>query len=151
MQRLIFELALRLQRYLTTHGIGEVFLGPAELTLVTGERYEPDLFVLPAVSGRRPTVSKSPTTPLLICETLSAGSSRHDRFTKRRALQRNGVPDYWIIDGDTEALEIWHPEDDRPALVDDTLIWLPAGAPVPFELDVRALFASASDDGPLPG
>jgi Uma2 family endonuclease len=150
-QRLIFELALRLQRYLTMHGIGEVFLGPAELKLVTGERYEPDLFVLPAVSGRRPTVSKTPTTPLLICETLSPGSSRDDRFTKRRAFQRNLVPDYWIIDGDAEALEIWHPEDERPALVDGTLVWHPVGAPEPFELDVRALFASASDDGPLPG
>jgi Uma2 family endonuclease len=28
-QRPVFQLALLLQRYLTTHGIGEVFLGPS--------------------------------------------------------------------------------------------------------------------------
>src|SRR3954468_16037833 len=43
-QRLFLHPALLLQPYLTPQGIGEVFLGPAELKLVMGERYEPDLF-----------------------------------------------------------------------------------------------------------
>jgi Uma2 family endonuclease len=150
-QRLIFELALRLQRYLTAHGIGEVFLGPSELKLVTGERYEPDLFVLPAIGRRRPIVSDAPSSPLLVCEALSAGSSRHDRFTKRRAFQRNGVEEYWIMDADAEAFEIWHPQDDRAALVDEALGWKPLGAVEAFELEVREFFAAARDEGPLPG
>jgi Uma2 family endonuclease len=149
-QRLVFQLAILLQRYLTRHGIGEVFLGPCELRLATGERYEPDLFVLPATAGRRPTLGDSLVTPLLICESLSPGSSRHDRLTKRRAFQRNRVPEYWIIDGDAEVFDVWHPDDERPALIDDRLVWTPAGAPVPFELDVREFFASVRDDGPLP-
>ena len=150
-QRLILELTLHLQRYLTKHGIGEVFLGPSELHLATGERYEPDLFVLGAIDGRRPVVTTSVVRPLLVCESLSPSSSRHDRITKRRAFQRNGVPEYWILDGDAEAIEVWRPDDERPALIDDTLVWAPAGAPEPFELNVRELFASARDDGPLPG
>jgi Uma2 family endonuclease len=150
-QRIIFELALRLQRYLTTHGLGEVFLGPSELKLVTGERYEPDLFVLPAIGGRRPIVSNVPSLPLLVCEVLSPGSSRHDRFTKRRAFQRTGVAEYWIIDADTQAFEIWQPGDERAALVDETIVWKPSGASEGCALDVRELFASTKDDGPLPG
>jgi len=150
-QRLIFELALKLQRHLTTHALGEVFLGPSELKLATGERYEPDLFVLPAVAGRRPIVSDAVSSPLLVCEALSPGSSRHDRFTKRRAFQRNGVAAYWIMDADAEAFEIWHPEDERPALIDERLVWIPSGASEVFELDVREFFASAKDEGPLPG
>lgn len=149
-QRLVFHLALLLQRYLTTHALGEVLLGPCELRLAMGERYEPDLFVLPAENGQRPTVGDSPVRPILICESLSPGSSRHDRITKRRAFQRNDVPTYWIIDGDAEAFEVWHPQDERAPLVDDRLVWQPSGAPAPFELNVREFFAAARDGGPLP-
>ena len=52
-QRIIFRLAQLLAPYLAEHRIGEIFLGPAELPLVMGERYEPDLFVIPLVDGRR--------------------------------------------------------------------------------------------------
>ena len=104
-QRIIFRLALLLEPYVAKHKLGEIFLGPAELPLVTGERYEPDLFVIPLVDGRRAPDNLKLTKAVLICETLSPGSSRHDRITKRRAFQRNGVPDYWIIDGDAEVFE----------------------------------------------
>jgi Uma2 family endonuclease len=149
-QRLVFQLALLLQRFLTTHGIGEVFLGPCELKLATGERYEPDLFVLRADGGRRPALDDSPARPMLICESLSPGSSRHDRITKRRAFQHNDVPAYWIIDGDAEALEVWRPGDERAELVDDRLVWQPSQTGPAFELDVREFFASVRDAGPLP-
>jgi Uma2 family endonuclease len=60
------------------------------------------------------------------------------------------VPEYWIVDGDAAALEIWHPDDERPALVDDRVVWRPDGASQPFELDVRSLFESVADKAPLP-
>jgi Uma2 family endonuclease len=144
-QRSIFRLALLLEPYVAKHKLGEIFLGPAELPLVTGERYEPDLFVIPLVDGRRAPDNLKLTKAVLICETLSPGSSRHDRITKRRAFQRNGVSDYWIVDGDAEVFEVWHPGDERPAIIDERLVWLPTGASVPFELDVRGFFASVAD------
>jgi Uma2 family endonuclease len=148
-QRIILRLAQLLLPYVTEHTIGEIFLGPAELPLVTGERYEPDLFVVPLAKGRRPAMPLAATKPVLICETLSPGSSRHDRITKRRAFQRNGVPDYWIVDGDAEVFEVWHPADERPEIADERLIWSPVGAIVPFELDVREFFASVADGAEL--
>jgi len=148
-QRVVLRLAQLLMPYLVQHEIGEIFLGPAELPLVTGERYEPDVFVVPLVDGRRPAMPLGTTKPVLICEILSPGSSRHDRITKRRAFQRNGVSEYWIVDSDAGVLEVWHPDDERPAIVDERLVWSPAGAPVPFELDVAALFASVADGAPL--
>ena len=148
-QRIIARLFVLLQSYLTHEKLGEVRLGPAELPLVTGERYEPDLFVIPAINGRLRPADDDNYRPLLICETLSPSSSRHDRITKRRAFQRNGVPEYWVIDGDAEAFEIWHPGDERAVLVDDRIVWLPEGTTTPFELDVRGFFASVADDAPL--
>jgi hypothetical protein len=53
-QRIILRLAFVLQPYLSRHGSGEVVLGPARLQLVSGERYEPDLFVVPSIDGRTP-------------------------------------------------------------------------------------------------
>ena len=81
----------------------------------------------------------------------SPGSSRHDRITKRRAFLRNAIPEYWIIDGDAEAFEIWHPNDERAALVDDRIVWQPTGSMVAFELDVKRFFADIASDSPLPG
>jgi len=147
-QRIVLRLAQLLMPYLVEHRLGEVFLGPAELPLVTGERYEPDLFVVPLADGRRPTLPLGTTKPILVCENLSPGSSRHDRITKRLAFQRNGVPDYWIVDGDAEAFEVGHPDDERPAIIDQRFIWSPAGAAAPFELDVADFFASVADGAP---
>ena len=89
-------------------------------------------------------------TPLLVCEVLSPGSSRHDRITKRRAFQKNGISEYWIVDGDAAAFEIWRPDEDRPTLVDGHLTWTPTGASEPLQLDVAAFFADVAEDGPLP-
>src|SRR5262249_61735142 len=52
-QRIAIHLLLTLQPHLSRHRLGEVRLGPWELRLATGERYEPDLFVIPAVVGRQ--------------------------------------------------------------------------------------------------
>jgi Uma2 family endonuclease len=148
-QRIIFQLAVLLHEYVARGRLGEVRLGPGKLDLVTGERYEPDLFVLPAIDGRRPPAADASIRPMLIVETLSPGSSRHDRITKRRSFQRNSVPEYWVVDGDAEAFEIWHPHDERAVLADDRIVWLPQGSANAFELDVGAFFASVADDAPL--
>jgi Uma2 family endonuclease len=147
-QRIIARLFLLLHAYVTREKLGEVRLGPGELPLMSGERYEPDLFVLPLLKGRLRPAGDRNFRPLLVCEVLSPGSSRHDRITKRRAFQRNGVPEYWIIDGDAEAVEVWHPGDERPALIDERVVWHPHGATAAFELDVQTLFAAVADDAP---
>jgi Uma2 family endonuclease len=61
-------------------------------------------------------------------EVLSAGSARHDRITKRRFFQSHGVPEYWVVDGESEAIEVWRPTLDVPAL----------------EIDVSAFFAGVA-------
>lgn len=144
-QRIIVRLSQLLSPYVTQQRLGEVLLGPAELPLVTGELYEPDLFVVPMPFGRLRAKPSEPIQPLLICETLSPGSSRHDRITKRHAFQRNDVPEYWIVDGDAEVFEVWHPADERPAIIDEKLTWIPTASTVPFELDIREFFASVAD------
>lgn len=149
-QRIVLQLAVLLRSYLSREKLGEVRLGPGEIKLASGDRFEPDVFVAPAPDGVLPEADADVSLPLLICEVLSPGSSRHDRITKRRAFQQRSVPEYWVIDGDAEAFEIWHPGDDRGALIDDRFSWWPDGASQAFELDVQQFFRDVSDQAPLP-
>lgn len=148
-QRVLMELAFCLRGYLREQPVGEVLLGPVDLRLRRGTRFEPDLCVAPAPNGRLPKAADPIPRPLLIGEAVSPSSGRHDRFTKRRAFQRDGVPDYWVLDGDAQSIEVWHPGDEQPALVHGRLTWNPEGCTAPFELDVGAFFAAIADGAPL--
>lgn len=148
-QRIALELAVLLREYVRREQLGEVRLGPGEIDLDGASRFEPDVFVVAAIEGRRAPANDPVSSPVLICEVLSPGSARHDRITKRRAFQRHAVPEYWVIDGNAEAIEVWRPGDERAALIDDVLTWLPAGCGEAFTLDGKAFFAAVADDAPL--
>jgi len=148
-QRLLLELAIRLRAYLERQPVGEVLLGPVNLRLRRGTRFEPDLCVVPAPNGRLARAADPIPRPLLVCEAVSPSSMRHDRFTKRCAFQRDRIPEYWVVDGDAESFEVWHPDDDCAAIADRRLTWRPGGATAPFALDVREFFASIADGAPL--
>jgi Uma2 family endonuclease len=144
-QRIILRLAFRLTEYVNRFGVGEVFLGPVAVRLGRESYFEPDLCVVPLENGKRPRGDAKITELLLAVEVLSPGSIRHDRITKRKYFQRHGVPEYWIVDGDAEAFEVWRPGESRPAVQDELLTWHPVGAPEPFVLDVREFFAEVAD------
>lgn len=148
-QRIAFELAVLLRDYVRRQQLGEVRLGPGEIALENENRFEPDIFVAPTLDGRRAPANHPVSRPLLICEVLSPASVRHDRITKRRAFQRRGVPEYWVVDGSAEAIEVWRPGDERSTLVDDVLTWNPIGCTESFTLDVKAFFADQADDPPF--
>jgi Uma2 family endonuclease len=145
-QRIVGELHVLLHEYVQRHKLGEVRLGPGEVRLVPQNYFEPDLFVIPAVNGKRPRSDDPVTRLLLAVEVLSTGSIRHDRITKRRFFQKHGVPEYWVVDGAAEAFELWRPGDERAALLDERLVWQPEMATEPFVLDVKRFFADVADD-----
>ena len=84
---------------------------------------------------------------LLAVETLSPSSARHDRVTKRPAYQRNRVPEYWIVDEMSRTIERWTPDDERPDVLAERLVWHPAGATEPFVLDLVAFFEAVAVEG----
>ncbi len=59
------------------------------------------------------------------------------------------MPDYWVVDADAEAFDVWRPGDDRSTLIDETLAWHPAGAPEPLVFSVREFFAGVADEDRL--
>jgi Uma2 family endonuclease len=145
-QRIVGRLFLLLDEYVGRNRLGEVRLGPGEVKLVPHNHFEPDLFVIPAVNGKRPRADDPVTRLLLAVEVLSTGSIRHDRITKRRFFQKHGVPEYCVVDGAAEAFEVWRPGDERAALLDERLVWQSEVATEPFTLDIRRFFADVADD-----
>ena len=145
-QRVLGELYVLVREYVKHHRLGEVRFSPGTVALSPQTRFEPDLYVIPVIDGRMPRLKDPVTRLLLAAEVLSPSSARHDRITKRRFFQKNGVPQYWVIDPEAQTFEIWTPTDDRAALIDDRLVWQPLETAPAFELDVRRFFAGVADE-----
>ena len=89
---------------------------------------QPDVFVVPLVSGRRPKDWRDIERLVLAVEVLSASTARADRSVKRRLYQRTRVPEYWIVDLEARLVERWRPADERPEVLTDSLSWAPSAA-----------------------
>lgn len=153
-QRAVLGLATRLRSYLGERRAGSVLIAPADVELGKGSVVEPDVFVVPLVAGRAPRTWQEAGRLLLAVEVLSPGTARHDRVTKRRLYQGQGVPEYWIVDVDARVVERWRPGDERPEMLAERLEWRPEEASQGREdpttpalvIDLGQFFAEIADD-----
>ena len=141
-QGIIAELFSLLRAYVREHALGTVYASPLDVRLEPGLVLQPDILVVPAGHLRHhdDVVSKL----LLACETISPSSARFDRVVKRPRFQRLRVAEYWIVDGESQTIERWQPDDERPAILADRLVWHPEGASEPFQLDIPLMFRDAA-------
>jgi Uma2 family endonuclease len=135
------ELYLRLSEYLRAHPIGRVIHAPADVRAGERTSVEPDLFVIPQVKGPFPRVWSPLGTVRLAVEVLSPTTARIDRGRKRLLYQREGVPEYWIVDIDAQIVERWRPGDQRPEVLTERIEWRPSETADALVVDVGALFA----------
>ena len=137
-QELVWRLRFLLQPYLESVGRRVwAFVGPADISWDDGTLVQPDVLVVPRdeVTNDWSTYK----TLLLAVEIVSPSSARIDRVIKRRLYQENRVGTYWVVDPDAGLVEVWHPADERPAVVTDTLRWqLEPGTPE-LTIDVQEL------------
>jgi len=121
-QIVLENLFVRLREYVqVVPKVARVFFAPGDIIWSEDEYVQPDLFVVPAheVTGNW----RDCQTLLLAAEIISPSSARADRVTKRRLYQQRGVATYWVVDYAAGLVEVWHPEDERPAIVTDVLRW----------------------------
>jgi Uma2 family endonuclease len=145
-QRIVVRLLERLLPYVRDQNLGEVFVAPLDVKLEPGLVLQPDLLVVP--NGELRTREDTVRRLLLAVETISPGSARHDRVTKRPRYQRNRVPEYWIVDENSQTVERWRPDDTRPELLAEQLIWSPDGCREPFVLDLVSFFSAVLPAAP---
>ena len=91
--------------FVMSHELGEVFFAPYDVFL-SDEVTQPDvLFVSNARSGII-TEANIQGAPDLVVEVLSPGTARYDQGYKRTLYYRHGVREYWLVDPDTETVEV---------------------------------------------
>ena len=138
-QLLVQRLFLALSTYLDRVPAGHVWLSPADISWDAETLVQPDVFVVDRAQSRTMDWAAMQHL-LLVIEVLSPSTARFDRFAKRRRYQEAGVPDYWIVDPERQAMEVWHPTDQLPRLEREQLTWNPSGAESPFRLSLEELF-----------
>ncbi len=145
-QRVLMRLSLLIAPYVEAQRIGEALASPADIRLNPGNLVQPDLFVVPLADARRLEPQWTDVHALLLAvEVLSPSTARYDRTLKRRYYQRSGVGEYWVVDATSHLVERWRPDDERPEIIPDTVMWQPAGATDALVVDLTALFADALD------
>lgn len=142
-QLVLGEVNFQLSLYCRTHRVGRVLTSPADLALDGTSILQPDVFVVPPDIPLARAGWESVTRLLLAVEVLSPSTARGDRTVKRRFVQRQGVPEYWIVDLHARLVERWRPEDERPEIVTGALGWQPRPDVPPLAIDLPALFADA--------
>ncbi|MBL0939148.1 MAG: Uma2 family endonuclease [Gemmatimonadaceae bacterium] len=140
-QRAVLQLARALSDQVERFGFGEVLMSPSDVRAEGQTSVQPDVFVIPLVNGR-PAADEMVVSPVLVIEVLSPSTARFDRLTKRRLYQRMQI-EYWIVDLDSELIERWAPESERPEICADRVVWQPVGSPEALELDVAAFMRRA--------
>jgi len=141
-QRIVLDLAVQLRPYMRQNVLGELVISPFDARFGDRRVFQPDLLVMTprdVESGRRDAAREL----LLAVEVTSPGSTRHDRLRKRPTYQEARVDELWLIDPDSELAERWRPDDERPEILTETLMWKPSGVDTALSIDLVALFTEA--------
>jgi Uma2 family endonuclease len=141
-QRLVLSLAVILKPFVRAQGLGELVISPFDVRFDDHGVFQPDLLVMTpkdVQSGRRDAAREL----VLAVEVIAPGSMRHDRLRKRPRYQEERVDELWLIDPESELAERWRPDDERPEILTETLVWSPPGATETLSIDLVTLFAEA--------
>jgi Uma2 family endonuclease len=112
-QRISGNIFALLHQHLSRHPIGEVFATPG-IVLDQFNSVIPDLaFVSYERQAEIVVDDRFVAAPELVIEILSPGeeNARRDRVTKRQIYARFGVSEYWIVDPERQAIEVYQLEE----------------------------------------
>jgi Uma2 family endonuclease len=106
-QAIQLRLGSLLLTYLDKQPLGRVFVSPIDLALSLVDVVQPDVLFI--AQGRVHIIAEKNIVgiPNLIIEILSPSSTTRDQREKLDLYQRYGLQEYWIVDPETEAIEVY--------------------------------------------
>jgi Uma2 family endonuclease len=107
-QTISFRLERELARLLVDPGHGQLLHAPIGVRFpATQEGVQPDILFVS--NERRGIIAPDELkgAPDLVVEILSPSTATRDRDLKRRLYERQGVAEYWIVDPDGNAVDVW--------------------------------------------
>ncbi len=145
-QEAVGRMYAKLLAWVDATRLAYVRMSPADIRYGVRTMVQPDVFAARLVEGKKPRGWSELSRLLIAIEVLSPSTARSDRTVKRRLYQREGVPEYWIVDIDARLIERWRPADERPEILTATIDWQPDPAYPPFVIDLVEYFAEVFDE-----
>ena len=109
-QVLVLRLAYEFEHYFRAQPLaGQVFSSPLDVLLSPFDIVEPDLFVVTGDQAGILTEKNVQGPPALVIEVLSKSTRKRDAQTKRRLFERTGVREYWLVDPELDAVQVFRP------------------------------------------
>ena len=105
-QRIVARFYKKLDRFVEERKLGEVLFSPVDVVLTQHRVVQPDVLF---VSKARSDIIKSHVNgvPDLAMEVVSEGSWQRDRIQKKALYEQFGLPEYWIVDPDSQSIEVF--------------------------------------------
>lgn len=105
-QEILFNLSLIFGPYVRVNRLGLVFFAPIDVMFAEDSVVQPDLIFIS--ESRRHIVQDHAivSAPDFVLEILSPSTAAHDRSRKADLYARYGMAEYWIVDSETETIEI---------------------------------------------
>ena len=107
-QRISQRLERQLLRLLEDPGLGIVVDAPVGVEFPdSGEGVQPDIVFVSEARRGRIAEQGIRGAPDLVIEILSPTTADRVRGIKRKLYERQGVDQYWIVDPESQAVEVW--------------------------------------------
>lgn len=106
-QRLVVRLVSILSPHARDRGLGEILVSPVDVVLSQTDVVQPDIVFVAAANQRIVGDAAIQGAPDLVVEVLSPSTLKLDRERKLDLYARAGIPEYWIADPDSRAVEIY--------------------------------------------
>lgn len=112
-QKIVLRLAEELSRYVRKNSLGEVFVAPVDVLMDRHTVLQPDVLFIS--HGRLAIVGEEAIegAPDLVVEVLSPSTFYKDLRKKMTAYSQFGVQEYWIVDPETQTIELYVRRDDK--------------------------------------
>lgn len=134
-----------LKLYLGGSSVGRPVISPSDIRRGdrTRNRVQPDVFVVRLADGKLPQYPFAMSDLLLAVEVPSPSDALYDYQTKRELYVANGVPEYWVLNGETRNLSRWRGAADPGEVLSGRVEWHPSGMPAPLMLELPRFFDEA--------
>ena len=144
-QLIVGRLHFVLTQYVQGSSVGRAIVSPADVRRGdrTRNRVQPDVFVVRLRDGKRPSYPYELSDLLLAAEVPSPGNSAYDYQEKRGLYLREGVGEYWIVNGESRNVSRWRGVADPGEVLSERLEWHPAGMPSPLVFHLPSFFEDA--------
>ena len=85
--------------------------------------------------------------PILVVEVASESTRRRDRTDKRSIYAEAGIPEYWMVDGESRTVRVVRLSDED-VVAQESVTWQPTGVAAPLVIELAAVLSQREQQGP---